>query len=104
LSQKDDDGHDHPIYYASRQMNAAEKNYTVIKKEALAIIFACQKFRHYLLGYKAIFHTDHTSLKYLVNKLDLLGRLARWVLLLQEFDFEVQVRSGKHHENADFLS
>jgi hypothetical protein len=68
LSQKDDDGHDHPIYYASRQMSAAEKNYTVIEKETSAIIFACKKFRHYLLGYKAIFHTDHTRI-WLTNQI-----------------------------------
>jgi hypothetical protein len=104
LSQKDENGHDHPIYDASRQMSATEKNYTVTEKKALAIIFACKKFRHYLLGYKSIFHTDHTSLKYLVNKPNLSGRLACWVLLLQEFYFEVQVRSDKHHKNPDFLS
>jgi hypothetical protein len=85
-------------------MSAAEKNYTVTEKEALAIIFACKKFRHHLLGYTTIFHTDHTSLKYLVNKPDLLGRLACWVLLLHKFDFQVQFRTWKHHENADFLT
>lgn len=50
------------------------------------------------------FHTDHNSLKYLVNQADLSERVARWVLLLQEFGYEVQVRPGKHHDNADFLS
>ena len=104
LSQKDKNGKDHPIYFASRQMNAAEKNYTVTEREALAVIFSCKKFRHYLLGYKTVFHTDHSSLKYLVNKADLSGRIARWVLLLQEFDFTVEVRPGKHHDNADYLS
>jgi transposase InsO family protein len=104
LSQKNADGRDYPIYYSSRQMNAAEKNYSVTNREALAIVFAFKKYRHYLLGYKTIFHTDHSSLKYLVNQPDLSGRVARWVLLFQEFDYEVQVRPGKHHENADFLS
>jgi transposase InsO family protein len=104
LSQLDENKKDHPIYFASRQMNPAEKNYTVTEREALAVVFSCKKFRHYLLGYRTIFHTDHSSLKYLVNQADLSGRIARWVLLLQEFDFEVEVRPGKHHENADFLS
>jgi hypothetical protein len=45
-------------------------------------VYSCKKFRHYLLGYKVIFHTDHDSLKYLVNKPDLSGRIARWILLL----------------------
>lgn len=52
LSQKDAQNRDHPIYHASRQMSAAEKNCTVIEREALAIIFACKKFWHYLLGYQ----------------------------------------------------
>ena len=49
-------------------------------------------------------HTDHDSLKYLVNKLDLSGRIARWILLLQEFNYEVVVKSGKSNSNADYLS
>ena len=57
-------------------MNAAEKNYTMTEREALAMIFSCKKFRHYLLGYKTVFHIDHSSLKYLVNKVDLSGRIA----------------------------
>jgi hypothetical protein len=75
-----------------------------MEREALEIIYACKKYRHYLLGYKIIFHTDHGALKYLVNKPDLSGRIARWILLLQEFDYEVQVKKGKSNSNADFLS
>ncbi|CAM6094694.1 unnamed protein product [Calypogeia fissa] len=104
LSQLDEDGRDHPIYFASRQMSAPEKNYSGTDREALGVIYACKKFRHYLLGYKVIFHTDHNSLKYMVNKPDLTGRIARWMLLLQEFNYEVVVRPGKGHANADFFS
>ena len=104
LWQLDDDKRERPIYYASRQMNPAERNYTTTEREALAVIYACKKFRHYLLGYKVIFYTDHDSLKYLVNKPDLSGRLARWILLLQEFNYEVVVKSGKSNLNADYLS
>ena len=68
------------------------------------MVFACKKFRYYLLGYKTFFHTDHSALTQLVNKPDLSGRIARWILLLQEFDHEVIVRKGKAHTNADFLS
>ena len=93
-----------PIHYASRQMSEAEKKYTTTEREALAVVYACKKFRHYLLGYKVIFHTDHNSLKDLVNKADLSGRVARWILLLQEFDYEVQFKSGKSNGNADYLS
>ncbi|CAM6087794.1 unnamed protein product [Calypogeia fissa] len=104
LSKLDEDGRDHPIYFASRQMSAPEKNYSGSDREALGVIYACKKFRHYLLGYKVIFHTDHNSLKYMVNKPDLIVRIARWVLLLQEFNYEVVVRPGKKHANADFFS
>jgi hypothetical protein len=104
LWQLDAGNRECPIYYASRQMNPAEKNYTTTEREALAMVYACKKFRHYLLGYKVVFHTDHDSLKYLVNKPDLSGRLARWILLLQEFNIEVQFKKGKANANADFLS
>jgi transposase InsO family protein len=56
------------------------------------------------LGYKFTFHVDHDALKYMVNKPQLSGRIARWVLFLQEFDFTVDIRPGKKHANADFLS
>ena len=92
------------MYYASRQMSPAEKKYTTTEREALAVIYACKKFRHYLLGYRIVFHTDHNSLKYLVNKPDLSGRIARWILLLQEFNYEVVVKAGKANANADYLS
>ena len=104
LWQADDENREKPIYYASRQMSPAERNYTTTEREALAVIYACKKFRHYLLGYQVIFHTDHDSLKYLVNKPDLSGRLARWILLLQEFNYRVVVKPGKTNSNADFLS
>ena len=104
LSQKDEKGRDKPIYFASRQLTAAEKNYTVTEKEALGMIFSVQKFKHYLLGYKFNFHVYHDALKYMINKPQLSGRIARWVLLLQEFNFTIQVRPGKSHANADHLS
>jgi len=93
-----------PIDYASRQMSVAERKYIATKREALALVYACKKFRHYLLGYKIIFHMYHDSLKYLVNKPDLSGRIARWILLLQEFNYEVVVKSSKPNANANFLS
>jgi hypothetical protein len=104
LSQKNSKGHDKPIYFASRQLSAAEKNYSVTERESLGMVYSVQKYRHYLLGYKFTFHVDHDALKYMVNKPQLSGRLTRWVLLLQEFDFTVNVRPGKKHANADFLS
>ncbi|OAE33727.1 hypothetical protein AXG93_3363s1010 [Marchantia polymorpha subsp. ruderalis] len=103
LSQQDENKRDYPIYYASRQLSAAKKNYTTTEREALGMVFAVKKFRHYLLGYEFVFHVDHYALQHLVKKADLSGRIARWVLLLQEFTFTVQTRKGIHHENADYM-
>ena len=104
LWQYNDEEAECPIYYASRQMNSAERNYTATERECLPLIFACKKFCHYLLGYDIVFHTDHDAIKYLVNKTDLSGRIARWVLLLQEFKYEIKVKAGKSNANADYLS
>jgi len=68
LSQLDEDGHDHPIHFASKRFTSVEKNYTVTEHEGLAIIFFLKKFHHYLLGYKAKIVTNHKALTYLVNK------------------------------------
>lgn len=76
LWQHDVQQKESPVYYASRQMSSAERNYTTTEREALAVIYSCKKFKHYILGYKVIFHTDHDSLKCLVNKPDLSGRIA----------------------------
>ena len=72
------------IYYASRTLNDAQLNYASTKKELLAIVFAFDKFRPYLIGNKAIVHTDHSTIKYLMTKKDAKPRLIWWVLLLQE--------------------
>jgi hypothetical protein len=104
LWQYDTERRESPVYYASRQMSPAERNYTTTEREALVVVYSCKKFRHYLLGYKVIFHTDHDSLKYLVNKPDLSGRIGRWILFLQKFNYEVVIKSGKANSNADYLS
>jgi hypothetical protein len=82
LSQKDNKGKDKPIYFTSRQLSATERNYSVTEREALGMVYSVQKYCHYLLGYKFTFHIDHDALKYMINKPQLSGRIARWVLLL----------------------
>lgn len=102
--QHQKDRREKPIYYACQRMSPAEWKYTTKEREALAVVYAYKKFRHYLLGYRFVFHTDHDSLKYLVNKLDIFGWIARWILLLQELNYEVVVKPGKANSNANFLS
>ena len=70
LSQLDDNKQEHPIHYASRTLNDAEKNYSTFEREALAIVFALKKFRHYLLCQKFKLYTDHQALKYVINMRD----------------------------------
>ncbi|KAK8516142.1 hypothetical protein V6N12_013549 [Hibiscus sabdariffa] len=94
----------HVIYYASRTLNDAQVNYTTTENELLAVVFAFDKFRSYLIGTKVIVHTDHLAIKYLVTKKDTKPRLIRWILLLQEFDLEIRDRKGKENQIADHLS
>ncbi|GKC93045.1 reverse transcriptase domain-containing protein [Tanacetum coccineum] len=79
--------HFRPIYYDSKTMNKAESHYTTTEKEMLAVVYAFEKFQSYLILNKGIVYTDHSALKYLFAKKDSNARLLRWVLLLQEFDF-----------------
>ncbi|GJW62425.1 reverse transcriptase domain-containing protein [Tanacetum coccineum] len=81
--------HFRTIHYASKTMTEAESNYTTTEKEMLAVVYAFEKFRSYLIMNKSIVYTDHSALKYLFAKKDAKARLLRWVLLLQEFDFKV---------------
>ena len=92
------------IYCASKTFNEAQENYSTTEKEMLAIVFACEKFRPYILGSHVIIHTDHATIEYLMEKKEAKLRLIRWVLLLQEFDLENKDRKGYDNVIADHLS
>ncbi|XP_050147302.1 uncharacterized protein LOC126622557, partial [Malus sylvestris] len=94
----------HVIYYASRTLNDAQLNYATTEKELLAVVFALEKFRSYLVGAKVIVYSDHSALKYLLSKKEAKPRLIRWVLLLQEFDLEILDKKGRENVVADHLS
>ena len=70
----------------------------------LTIVFACEKFRPYILGSHVIMHTDHATIKYLMAKKEAKSRLIRWVLLLQDFDLEIKDKKGCDNVIADHLS
>ncbi|XP_070051101.1 uncharacterized protein [Nicotiana tomentosiformis] len=92
------------IYYASRTLNEAQKNYAATEKELLAIVFTFDKFRSYLIGTKVTIYTDHATLKYLLAKKDARPILLRRILLLQEFDHKIKDRKGSENQVADHFS
>ncbi|XP_074313733.1 uncharacterized protein LOC141648925 [Silene latifolia] len=94
----------HAIYYASKTLDEAQANYTTTEKELLAVIYAMNKFRSYLVGSKVIVHTDHMALRHLLIKKESKPRLIRWILLLQEFDIEIRDKKGMENVVADHLS
>nr|GFB03485.1 reverse transcriptase domain-containing protein [Tanacetum cinerariifolium] len=96
--------HFQPIHYASKTMTDAQAHYTMTEKELLAVVYAFEKFRLYLVLSKTIVYTDQSTLKYLLAKHDAKSRLLRRILLLQEFD--VIIRDKKKAENlaGDHLS
>ena len=103
LGQRDE-GKPYAMYYESKILNEAQNNYTTIEKELLAIVFALDKFRAYLVGASIVIFTDHSVLKYLVKKKDLKARLICWILLLQEFSLEIRYKKGVKNVVADHLS
>ena len=97
------DNHFQPIYYSNRTLTETQENYTTTEKELLAVVFAFDKFRSYLVLSKTIVYTDHSALMYLFSKQDAKPRLIRWILLLQEFDIEIQDKKGVKNIAADHL-
>ena len=103
------DGTERPVAYASRSMTPAEKNYSQIDREGLAIVWSVKKFRQYLLGRHFKLRTDHQPLiPIFACKKGLpalaASRLHRWAETLMTYSFEIIYRKGKNHQNADGLS
>ena len=92
------------ISYWSRQLTKAERNYSAIEHEALAAVGTIKEFYPYMYGFPFKLITDHNPLISLRSLKDVGGRLSRWIMYLQQFNFEVQYRAGKDHTNTDALS
>ena len=102
--QQEQDGVKKVVAYASRLMHGPELNYCVTRKELLAVVFYCKQFRNYLLGRQFTIRTDHSALQWLRRTPIPIGQQARWLEILEEFDFEILHRPGRQHTNADALS
>ncbi|RVX07090.1 Retrovirus-related Pol polyprotein from transposon 17.6 [Vitis vinifera] len=103
LGQRED-GKPYVIYYGSKTLNEAQRNYTTTKKELLVVVFSLDKFRAYLVGSFIVVFTDHSALKYFLTKQEAKARLIRWILLLQEFNLQIKDKKGVENVVADHLS
>ncbi|GMF23303.1 unnamed protein product [Phytophthora fragariaefolia] len=93
-----------PITYASKVNSEAESKYSITELECLAVVWAIKLFRPYLYGRRFTIVTDHAALKWLMTSSKLTGKLHRWALTLQEYDFDVEYRPGNTNVVADALS
>ena len=98
------DGKDHIVDSVSRILNTAERNYSATDRECLAVVWAVEKFRHYVYGSHFIIQTDHSALTHMKTAKDPHHRLARYAMILSEYDYQVIHRSGKLSDNVDTLS
>ena len=104
LSQKDEDGHERPVAYASRKLQPREERLSTTEKECLSIVWAVETFRYYLYGRTFTLQTDHNPLIWLNQVRDKSRKLLRWSVTLQEYDMNIEHRPGKESVNVDALS
>ena len=98
------DGQERVISYFSKTLSPSEQNYCVTRRELLAVVLGVKHFRPYLYGRPFKLRTDHASLQWLYRLKEPHHQIARWLEILAEFQFQLQHRPGKSHENADALS
>ena len=98
------DGQERVLAYYSKCFSKAELSYCVTRKELLAILSAIKNFHHYLYGVPFKVRSDHGSLRFLMNFKNPQGQMARWLEFLSTYDFTIEYRMGRIHNNADALS
>ena len=104
LSQPDEQDHEHPCAFYSRQLITAEQNYGISERELLAIVFGTERARVYLLEQAFTVISDHQSLQYLLKLRAPTGRLARWLVHLQQFSFILKFKKGRTIAHVDGLT
>ena len=98
------DGEKFPIAYASRKLLPRERNYSVIEKECLAVVWGVTKFHRYLFGKEFELETDHQPLTYLNKAKMANSRVMRWALVLQPYRMKISAIPGRENVGADYLS
>jgi hypothetical protein len=101
---KKEDQQSYAIYFLRKNLCPNELNYTITEKELLEVVHAINNSHHYITGYEVFVHTDHSAIRFLMNKPITNGRVTKWLLLLQEFNITVLDRPGKENLVVDFLS
>ena len=104
LGQRDDQGKERVICYSGRALRQSEKRWSISERECLAVVEGIKNFRVYLANKKFLVQTDHSAIQFLQKTKDPTGRLGRWMIFLQAYNFEVMYKPGKKHGNADSLS
>ena len=104
-----DDGSEHPIAYASKTLSNAERNYSNLEREALALVLSVKKFHQYIYDRHFSLVTDHKPLESLFNEkkatqLMAAARIQRWALTLATYSYPIEYKPGPEHANADALS
>jgi len=104
LFQQDAKRRLHPVAYASRTLHKHEQNYPTTELETLGLVWAVKYFRVYFLGHHCMVLTDHEACTSLLNTVHPSAKLARWAMVIQEMDLDIQHRAGKTNHGADALS
>lgn len=103
LLQEHEDGV-YPVLYLSRKLNGPEKNYCVIERECLAIVWSVSKLQVYLYGKSFVLQTDHRPLLFLDQAKQTNARVMRWALAPQSYKFRTESIKGSDNVGADYLS
>jgi hypothetical protein len=104
LAQKDDAGLERNVAYFSRKLLPRECNYSVLEKEGLAVLASCLKFHDWIYGHRVLVRTDHRALEFLDSVATHNSRIARWKVILANYDIKTEYRRAKDHGNCDGLS
>ena len=104
ILNQEEEGHLAPIAYSSRKLSSLEKRYSIYEREALAVVYGCEKFRCFLEHKEFVVHTDSEALSWLRKRPHQLGRIGRWVMRLSPFKFSLVHVRGTLNAAADALS